>query len=349
MDIRLLDLRKLKPCVNALETALFDYGAMKQGEASMNQDLTMIMDQVTLLGEMSEDDARKIMAIVYSDGIVSRSEAETLFRIRKQLSETDPLWGPRFSEGVKDYLLGREMPEGWVTQEEAEWLKGEIHRSGDVPCLDDIDLLISLLREAEGVPQELALFTLEAICQQIQSAGRASSNLVDRAKATVFAMSSDGGSWVSRNEAMLLFETNDTIASADNEPEWNEFFARAIANHLLARAHPNPQSEAEALSRQKWLSDTSVSVGRLFAAMPASFAKGSWFENVFYSPEKARKARYAADAAADQSAAMLTDDEEAWVVKKMFADKTTSPAEQALIDFLNKEFPGFAAGLAAAA
>ena len=170
----------------------------------MDQDLAMIMDQVTLLGEMSETDARKVMETVYEDGIVSRNEAETLFRIREQLQSTDPLWGPRFSEAVKDYLLGKEPPEGWVTNEEASWLIGEIKRFGDVPCLDDIDLMLAVLRHAEGAPQELALFALDAVCQQIKTSGRASSNLVDRARAAVFAMSSDGGTWVSRNEAALL-------------------------------------------------------------------------------------------------------------------------------------------------
>ncbi len=315
----------------------------------MDQDLREMIANVARLGKMSKDEARGIMSSIYDDGIVSRGEAETLFQFRETLQNVDPMWGPRFAEAIKDYLLSREAPASWVTDEEADWLISQVEQSGDEVCLDDLDLLNAILRHAEGAPVKLANYTLNAVCERIKAAGRAASNLVERARLAIYAGSSDGGIWVSQVEAALLFETNDAIAFSDNDPEWNDLFSRAVANHLLARAHPAPESEADVLARQKWLGDTSVDVAGLLGEAATSFSSGNWFEKLMYSSEKARKARAAAEAAANHEAQAITDDEEAWVVRRMLSDGRTSPAEEALIDFLDREIPGFTAGLSLAA
>lgn len=314
----------------------------------MDRDLQVMMSRVARLGEMSEGEARRIVGQVYEDGIVSRGEAEALFRLNDQLASADPQWKMRFTEAVKDYLLTREPPEGWVTEEEAAWLIAQVDHEGDHASLEEIDLLIHILRYAEGAHESLFDYTMKTVSARIVSDGAVSADMVERMRFLVFARAGDGASWVSRDEARVLFETNDAVAFAKNDPKWNDFFARAIANHLMARAHPDPVSEQEALRWENWVKDTGSGAGGMFAKMVGSFGN-DWFKNVTYSSKKAAEARMKAADAAHRAAEKVTEDENAWLMKRLGWDGKVSPAEQALLEFLRAEVPGFVEGLAVAA
>ncbi len=315
----------------------------------MDQELQVIMARVAKLGEASETEARRIVNEVYQDGIVSRGEAEALFRLHDTLSSSDPQWTSRFREAVKDYLLTREPPEGWVTDEESEWLIGQVEYSGGVPSLDEIDLLMAVLRQAEGAPESLSRYTLDAISNRIKADGVAKPFMVERMRYAIYAASGEAGIWVSRREATVLFQTNDAIAKAKNHASWNDLFARAIGNHLMARAHPAPQSVEGALAREAWLGDTKTSVGGFFGRMGGSISSGGWFESITSDSKKAAKARAIAEEAARVEAEKVTSDESNWFLKRLGWDAEISPAERALIEFLKAEAPGFAQGLTIAA
>lgn len=315
----------------------------------MDQETQITMERVAKIGELTESEALRIVNEIYSDGIVSRGEAETLFRLNEKLNATNPEWGGRFREALIDFLVTREAPEGWVTEEEADWLLAQIRTDGAHPCLEEIDLLIALLRKADGAPETLAHFTLDAIAYRITEAGSANQMMVERVRYALYAGAGDGGLWVSQHEASVLFKTNDAIALADNDPSWNDLFARAIGNHLMARAHPEPKSIDDAFAREAWLEDNSSSAGGFFARMGASLFSGNWFEAVAFSPKKAEQARLVAAEAAQRDAEAVTEQETAWLVSQLDGDDRISPAEAALLEFLTAEAPGFAQGLAVAA
>lgn len=315
----------------------------------MDQETQIMMARVAKIGEMSESDALRIVNEIYADGIVSRSEAETLFRLNETLSASDANWSSRFQEALADFLLTREAPEGWVTDEEADWLIAQAKMDADAPSVTELDLFVTILRKAEGAPEHLAHFVLSAIANRIISEKVATPVMVERMRHALFAGAGEAGLWVSRNEASILFRTNDAIAFANNAPEWNDLFARAIGNHLMARAHPDPQTIAGALSREAWLKDTSINPGGLFARMGASFFSGEWFKAVTFDAKKAEHARLAAAEAADRDAETVTASENEWLLAGLQGDGEISPAERALLDFLEAEAPGFTSGIAAAA
>lgn len=315
----------------------------------MDQETNILMARVAKLGEISEAEAHRIVNDIYKDGIVSRGEAESLFRLSDMLSATDPAWTSRFQEAMKDYLLTREPPEGWITEGEADWLIAQVQSVGHEPTLDELDLLIELLRKADGAPEMLAEFTIDAVSRRIISDGMASLKMVERMRAALYAGAGHGGMWVSQHEAVTLFKTNDAIADADNAPTWNDLFARAVGNHLMARAHPSPQSVEGALAREAWLQDNSSSVGGFFTRMGGSFTSGNWFEMITHNGRKAAKARQVAAEAANREAEKVTEFESDWLMKSLGSDGKISPAETALIAFLKNEAPGFAEGLAFAA
>ena len=117
---------------------------------SMENEMQLMMARIAHIGEISEAEARRIVNEIYKDGIVSRDEAETLFRLNNQLAERDPVWVERFIEAIKDFLLTREAPEGWITDDEADWLIAQMSADGHIETASEIDLMLTLLRYADG-------------------------------------------------------------------------------------------------------------------------------------------------------------------------------------------------------
>ena len=318
----------------------------------MSVELERLTATIVEDGEVSAENAREITRAVYQDGVVSRTEAEQLFSLNNQLAGSNPHWDRLFVETIKDFLLTVEAPEGWCSQEEGSWLIEQICRDGEVKLESEVDLLVAILRFAEGAPLELSRFALNCVCDRVREEGRALPGDIERLRLLLYASSGEGQAWVSRYEATQLFRLNDDICRAPNDPTWNDLFAGAIANHLLASAHPNPVDETEAFRREAWVKDNKASTLSLLwntAIATTSFGSSGWFKKVTFSPEKAMAARTAAIEAAQRAGEEVTEDESDWFLKRLGWDKKTSPAEKALIDLLKEKAPGFVHGVTVAA
>lgn len=313
------------------------------------EDFEALIERVAQTGKMDEASVRKILTCVYADGIITLAEADMLFDVNETLQGVDEAWKARFAGCIKDFVLQNHEPTGWVSEEEAEWLLSRTSNEGGTVTDVDLDMLLAIVRYAEGAPPRFGREILKAACGRLTDAGRALKEDIERVRTALYAMAGDGATWVTGFEADILFRTNDAIAFAKNDPAWNDLFARAVANHLMARAHPNPVTEAEALSRQNWLRDTSVNPFGLFSGMLDGFGTDTWFEKITYDTEKATNARLAAKAAADRQASRVDEAESSWFMERLGWDKKISPAERALVNFLKEEVPGFADGLAAVA
>ncbi|MEM1150864.1 MAG: hypothetical protein AAGI03_09925 [Pseudomonadota bacterium] len=303
-----------------------------------------LLKRIVALGQSSRSEAEERITEVFQDGLVSRAEAESLFALTPKFTASSDSWNDRFVEAVCDYVLENEAPRNWVSDEEADWLMGLIAKRNGGPLDVDLDLLLCLLRKAEGAPPRLGTYALQAICDHIVAEGSARDDDVERVRRAVFAQSSDGGLWVSREEAGILFATNDKIANGRNAASWSDLFARAVGNHLLAAAHPDPMTEGEALAREKWLQTEG---GGILSTLSTAYSSGDWFQRVTHDPKRAERARTAAREAAERIAAEVTGEESDWFLRRLRWDNKISPAERALIDFLGKEAPGFSQGLAA--
>ena len=311
----------------------------------MNEEMQLMMARIAQLSDLSGSEARKIVNEVYADGIVSRAEAEALFKLNNQFSATDPEWTGRFIEAIKDFLIVREAPEGWVSQDEADWLQAQIERDGHIETEGEIDLLLALLRHADSAPESLSRFTLKAISNRIIEDGKASDAMAERMRSVLSAPSGEGSLWVTRHEANVLFRTNDAVSGASNSRSWNNVFAKGILNHLLSAAHPDPISEADALAREAWFKDSRADVRGFFGRMAGAFTSGDWFSSISYSEESAARARYMARETASKSGRVLTGDEKNWFLKRLGWDKSVNAGERQLIELLKEEAPGFVRGL----
>lgn len=311
--------------------------------------LDALMAKVAELGRVSQEDARKLASEIYDDGIVSRAEAEALFELNDKISGSDQIWDERFREAIKDFLLTVESPIGWVSDEECAWLMEQIGHDGRIGLETELDLLLDVLRFADGAPAQLGLFALQSICDHAAYIGRVESINVERIRRALYAAAGDGANWVTRQEAACLFKLNDAVGRSKNDSSWNDLFARAIGNHLMAAAHPKPSSARDALAREKWLMARSDGLAGFFGSAAKSVADGTWFEKLTFDSDKAMRARNAAYEGAMRKAEAVDEGEENWLVNRLGWDNDTNPAERALIAFLKREAPGFTDGIVQAA
>jgi len=308
-------------------------------------DQNSLISKVDGLGKISESDARGLLDELTEDGIDSRLEAEVVFKLNRQISELPAEWSERFCGMLKDFLLTAEAPIGWMDKQECNWLIGQIAPYQAAVTLQEIDLLLDVLPHAEGAPLAVAKCALNAIVSVAARNGRMSPELLERLQVALLEGQSDSRTWITQWEAKCLLEINDSTRFSRNADEWNSLFARAIANHLMARAHPAPETMADALDRRQWFnSQTDAELGGMYLLGIQSTDQGHWFERCARSPAQAQLAHTTAQTIAGQDGASV-EAEEDWLVRRLGWDKTMTQAEHALIGLLKDEAPGFVHGL----
>ena len=304
-----------------------------------------LISKVGDLGKISQSEAWTLLDELADDGIASRSEAEAVFKLNRQISEPPPEWSERFCGMLKDFLLTAEAPIGWMDKQECNWLISQIAPYQAAVTMQEIDLLLDVLPHAEGAPRIVSRSALNAIVCIAARNGRMSSELLERLLEVLLNGPSDSRTWITQWEAKCLLEINDKVRFSRNVDEWNSLFARAIANHLMARAHPAPETMAEALDRKQWFnSQTDAELGGMYLLGIQSTDEGRWFERFARSPAQAQLAHTTAQKIASQAGTSV-EAEEDWLVRRLGWDKTMTPAEHALIGLLKDEAPGFVNGL----
>ena len=314
----------------------------------MDQGFEGLLAQISAVVKLSEDDAYRVATDLYRDGILSLTDADALFRVNFKSAGTDPAWDRVFIAAMKEFVLAHSDPKSWVTEDETDWLIEHIRRDMTGPIASEVDLLLQVIRYAEGVPERLGYFALQMACARITHVGKATREDVERVRRALIVPAGETHSWISGPEADLLVRTNDAIAFSSNDPSWNDLFARAISNHLMARAHPEPSSEQPLLSRDHWVGDMRPEPGTFLENARTGFTDDGWFEPISRNENKADVARRVAREAAQREANISTEDDTSWFLKRLELDKSVSLAERALIDFLKLEAPGFTQGLAVA-
>jgi hypothetical protein len=235
-----------------------------------------------------------------------------------------------FIEALTDYVVRQEEPAGYINDAKADWLIAAMSRDRCAKD-DEVEALIYVLEQADAAPPRYAAFVLETLKSLIL--GRAGAKGVtaadvERLRRVLFAAGGDSNVGVSRHEAEALFDLNDALRGAANDPAWSDFFVRAVANAVLYQATwqaPDAQTE---LGREAWLADTAFHLPNLKAlrhplrALKTPGVGEAW------------RAGVAADEATEARAAQVTPDEAHWLTARIGKDGQTDPNEQALLRFL---------------
>nr|WP_246673443.1 hypothetical protein [Mesorhizobium sp. B2-4-14] len=216
---------------------------------------------------------------VFADGVVTRGEAEALFALDQTARDKCAEWAPFFVEAVTDYIVHQERPEGYISQDNADWLIRTISRDGMVDSRTELELLVHVLEEAKSSPDRLCVYALEQVAHAVVDGkgplmlggalvpGLVAKAEVDLLRRILYAHGGDGNIAITRGEAEVLFRINEQTAQANNDPSWNELFVKAIANFVMCSAGYEAPTRDVALRQETFLEHADVEIGGFFNRM----------------------------------------------------------------------------------
>jgi hypothetical protein len=272
----------------------------------------------------------------FADNAISLREGEELFTVAARVGDAGCReWYEFFSEAIGVLLIDQVQPHGYLSEENADWLIARIMQDDHVLLKSEFETLLKVMERAREVPDKLAAFALglvkdivisgdgTTITGEKHAPGVVTAADVAALRRTLFVASSEGFGAVTRAEADVLFDIADATAGADNDPIFDDLFARAIGNHLLSGLGRRAPERKEALRREAWLDER-----RPLGSGIAANLRGIVFGKRQSAP---------APAAPVPVTEVVTSEEAAWLKSRIRRDHRISSAERRLLAFLRDE------------
>jgi len=79
---------------------------------------------------------------VFQDILVSRAEAEGVFALNNQIEDTCAEWNEFFVEVMVDYCVNQSKPQGYISDNNADWLVSQITTDGRLDTNSELELVI---------------------------------------------------------------------------------------------------------------------------------------------------------------------------------------------------------------
>jgi hypothetical protein len=293
-------------------------------------------------GAISPRDVLAIRRAVWPDGIVARAEADTLFELHRRARLTSLEWCDFLIEAITDTVLNSTEPKGYVDDDSADWLIGQLGRGGRPIGAVELELVVKIVEKALNAPASLKAWALAEIERCVLTGeggtrrdGDIRPGIVDEAEVNllrrlVFAPGGDGALVVSQEEAEMLWRIKDSTLGAANAPGWQKLFVQAVGNHLMAYSSYKPLERPEAARLETFMNDRRSGVLGFLSRMrrPDFDGAARLFERGESSEEH--------DAAVDAAAA-VTPTEKAWLQFNVARDGQRDECEEALLRFLQEE------------
>ncbi len=314
----------------------------------MTDSMPDVMQRALAARTISDEDVLAMRREVYPDGVIQPHEVEWLFDLDYQCSETSTAWMKFFEEAITDYVVHQTDPDGYVSDENADWLIAHISHKGQVASSVELEMLVNVLDKAESSPERLIRFALEQVKQGVLTGSgptrvgvdllpfRIGAGEVDLLRRMLYAFGGDGRSAITRAEADLLFDINDAVAGADNHPSWSDLFVKAIANYLMAASGYQPPSRQEALKEEEWLDDDRESTVDFFSRALSGGLRGIL---AAYSKDTAWDDRLKQEQSDIKSSERITDDEAKWLIDRLMRSGGMQENERQLLKFIGQESP----------
>jgi hypothetical protein len=301
-------------------------------------------------GEITADDVLTLRHRVFWKGLVTSADAEMVFVLNDRLEKNaDPSWAPFFVEALTDYLVFQAEPHGYISVQNADWLIARISRSGHVDTGCELELLVKALERAKLSPVKLVTFALEQVkfgvigaqgylgaCHQCELGvvDAAETELVRR---ILFAFGGDGNIAVTRQEAGVLFDINDSTWETKNDPGWSDLFVKALANFLMAASGYQVPTRQEALRREAWLDAPTAGVGGFMSQMLAGSMTAMWDAYTHGTLDGEPRRRNGASELMYELEPLASGEDAQWVAERIRRDRVLRANEAALINFLKSK------------
>ncbi|MTI06059.1 hypothetical protein E1180_11095 [Roseibium denhamense] len=296
---------------------------------------------------IEDDDVLTLRRYIYGDMVVSADEASALFRLNNAKLPATDSWHHLFPEAIGDILVNQVRPEGYVSEENAAWLIGQVTADGHICTANELEAVLKVLEKARQAPASLEQFALQTVASSVISGdgptrhgkalkpGVISDAEVELLRRVLYAGAGCGGIAVSKAEAEVLFDLNDATIEAENSPAWSELFAKAVANYMMAMSGYTPPPRDVALAREDWLAQPGGFQGGIAGFFKSMFGGGP-DEAVSSDPFADRGAAMSAEIAANE---VVTAVEAGWLIDRIGRDGLLHENEKALLRFIQQESP----------
>lgn len=302
---------------------------------------------------LDEDSALALRREIYGKG---RAERDDLVRLLDMTAAAGAAASPEFAallaEVATDVIVRDVDPPKYVRQADADWLAARLRERGGADCQAEFKMLVEVIRHAVSLPAPLAEFAVAEIERGVMRAGRVSKEGVEALRVAVYAADESGALHVEREQAEALFSIADATKGADNDPGFDDLFARAIGNYLMGVAFRWTTSAKQAREIDHWLDRPAPSFDEFLGAMfdrdaPEDGTLRDRLMSVSDRAEARDRAQNEADARAMAGAAPVEAVEADWLLDRLYRDGEISSAEKRLLRFLKEESPSLAPALAA--
>jgi len=307
--------------------------------------------EIKARGSIKDADVLKLRRNYYDDGTITAEEADVIFALNDACPVQDPAWADCFVETITDYLVEQAEPQGYLTTDNMRWLIERIGRDGQVDSKTELDLLVNVLDKARWVPQSLVRYALEQVKRAVLSGtgplrsgkklevGIVTQPDVDLLRRILYAAASDGCIAVTRTEAEVLFEIDETAAGRDNHPAWTDLFVKAIANCVMAASGYAPPAREVALARAAWLDRRGDLTIETVLSSIGSGLKGVLAGYRAQTTEEGAIARLTRQKVEIVTREAVKVAEAAWLAERIGRGGKMTVNERALLMFLRTEFP----------
>lgn len=315
----------------------------------MDQELAELFARLSQAGRIADGDVHILRELVWDDDVIPQPVLDALFTLNDRLDIQSDVWTKFFVEAVTHFMLHQQEPRGFFDQGSADWLMRRIDRFGGAISASELELIVSLIEDAESAPDTLKVYAFNQIEQSILS-GRGPTRdgktlrpaCVDEAEAMmlrrlIFAGGGEGAIVVGLQEANLLFRIKDATHGGNNHPAWLQLFVQAVGNHLLAHSDYRPLTREEALRLNDEMDRNAPSVAGFFRRMLPDSRRGHGtiveaFKSVF--PGRPDPARGSGPV---EVSSALSFEEAGWLKTQIAADGEIDIYEKALLTFALEE------------
>ena len=123
----------------------------------IKNDLRDFIESVIDNRYISADDVKKLQRDILKDGVMSRSEAETLLALDRTLDAHES-WGPALTAMIVDFMVWSLRPTGVITTDDAMWLTTALDVGG--PTETAMNIAYAILDETRHVDAALLDFIM---------------------------------------------------------------------------------------------------------------------------------------------------------------------------------------------
>lgn len=302
---------------------------------------------------MRDADISRIRRVLYEDGVISSDEAEILFRLNEGCALKEAAWSDLFIEGITDYIVFQERPQGYVTASNGHWLIDRVAKNGKIGTKTELELIVNVIDKARWAPVSLAKFALDQIKNAVITGtgplrtgtmlgpGRISEGEVDLLRRILYAFGGDGHVAVTRDEADILFDIDEAVADSDPNPAWTDLFVKAVANVIMSASGYAVPTREEALRQEASLDhpEQKTSVLAFLLSMVQSNLQSVQDAYQSQTTEERALAHLEHQRIEIITNEAITEVEASWLASRIGRDGHLSPSEQALVAYLKHESP----------